>query len=71
MGRSVKEDDQAVDQKGAGVLPGGSTGEGADSVDIDAFLARRQAAQVNLAAMVENVLESLCPISSHLAGEGR
>ena len=40
-------------------------------VDIDAFLARRQAAQVNLAAMVENVMESLCPASSHLAGEGR
>jgi excisionase family DNA binding protein len=39
--------------------------------DIDTFLARRQAAQVNLAAMVDNVLESLSPISSHLAGEGQ
>jgi excisionase family DNA binding protein len=40
-------------------------------VDIDAFLARRQTAQVNLSAMVENVMESLCTASSHLAGEGR
>jgi excisionase family DNA binding protein len=40
-------------------------------VDIDAFLARRQASQVNLATMVDNVLESFCPISSNLVGEGR
>jgi excisionase family DNA binding protein len=40
-------------------------------VDIDAFLARRQAAQVNLASMVKKVMESLCRASGPLAGQGR